>query len=103
MTEVPPCQSRDGPRPGPVLPPFALILLKDPSSETSMRKAQAHRGKPLQFQMSYLLPWWTAVSASAPAWSAAAALPAPLECDLEDAKGRLVSRATSVCAIRQQG
>jgi uncharacterized protein (TIGR00369 family) len=57
----------------------------------------------LQLQMSYFLPvveGW--LSAHARVIRRGRAF-AHLECDLEDAEGRLVARATSVCAIRQAG
>jgi len=57
----------------------------------------------LQLQMSYFLPVVDGrLSAHARVIRRGRAV-AHLECDLEDGEGRLVARATSVCAIRQAG
>ena len=57
----------------------------------------------LQLQMSYLLPVVEGrLSAHARVIRRGRGT-AHLECDLEDGEGRLVARATSVCAIRQAG
>lgn len=57
----------------------------------------------LQLQMSYLLPVVEGrLSAHARVVRRGRGT-AHLECDLEDGEGRLVARATSVCAIRQAG
>jgi len=57
----------------------------------------------LQLQMSYFLPVVDGrLSARARVIRRGRAT-AHLECDLEDGEGRLLARASSVCAIRQQG
>jgi uncharacterized protein (TIGR00369 family) len=57
----------------------------------------------LQLQMSYYLPVVEGrLSAHARVVRRGRAT-AHLECDLEDGEGRLVARASSVCAIRQAG
>ena len=57
----------------------------------------------LQLQMSYFLPVVEGrLTAHARVIRRGRAI-AHLECDLEDSEGRLVARATSVCAIRQAG
>ena len=57
----------------------------------------------LQLQMSYFLPVVDGrLSARARVIRRGRAT-AHLECDLEDGEGRLLARASSVCAIRRQG
>lgn len=57
----------------------------------------------LQLQMSYLLPVVDGRLAAHARVIRRGRGTAYLECDLEDGEGRLVARATSVCAIRQTG
>jgi uncharacterized protein (TIGR00369 family) len=55
----------------------------------------------LQLQMSYFLPIVDSRLAAHARVTRRGRATAHLECDLHDAEGRLVARATSVCAIRQ--
>lgn len=57
----------------------------------------------LQLQMSYFLPVVDGRLGAHARVIRRGRGTAHLECDLEDGEGRLVARATSVCAIRQQG
>jgi uncharacterized protein (TIGR00369 family) len=56
----------------------------------------------LQLQMSYLLPIVEGPLSAHARVIRRGRTTAYLECDLEDGEGRLVARATSVCAIRQK-
>lgn len=55
----------------------------------------------LQLQMSYFLPVVEGRLGAHARLLRRGRTTAHLECDLEDGEGRLVARATSVCAIRQ--
>jgi uncharacterized protein (TIGR00369 family) len=57
----------------------------------------------LQLQMSYFLPVVEGRLAAHARVVRRGRATAHLDCDLADAEGRLVARATSVCAMRQQG
>jgi uncharacterized protein (TIGR00369 family) len=57
----------------------------------------------LQLQMSYFLPVVEGRLSARARVVRRGRTTAHLECDLEDGEGRLVARATSVCAIRQAG
>jgi uncharacterized protein (TIGR00369 family) len=57
----------------------------------------------LQLQMSYLQPVVDGRLSARARVVRRGRGTAHLECDLEDDEGRLVARASSVCAIRQQG
>jgi uncharacterized protein (TIGR00369 family) len=57
----------------------------------------------LQLQMSYFLPIVDGRLAAHARVVRRGKGTAHLECDLEDGEGRVVARATSVCAIRQAG
>lgn len=56
----------------------------------------------LQLQMSYILPVSEGRLRALAKVIRRGKSTAHLECDLEDDKGRLVARATSVCSIRQE-
>lgn len=56
----------------------------------------------LQLQISYYLPVVEGKLSAQARVVRRGRSTAHLECDLEDSEGRLVARATSVCAIRQQ-
>lgn len=57
----------------------------------------------LQLQMSYFLPVVEGRISAHARVVRRGRMTAHLECDLEDSEGRLVARATSVCAMRQAG
>jgi uncharacterized protein (TIGR00369 family) len=57
----------------------------------------------LQLQMSYFLPVVEGRLGARARVVRRGRATAHLECDLEDGEGRIVARATSVCAIRQPG
>lgn len=57
----------------------------------------------LQLQMSYFLPVVEGRLSARARVIRRGRTTAHLECDLEDSESRIVARATSVCAIRQQG
>ncbi len=57
----------------------------------------------LQLQMSYFLPVVEGRLSAHARVIRRGRTTAHLECDLEDSEGRLVARATSVCAMRQAG
>ena len=57
----------------------------------------------LQLQMSYFLPVVEGPLSARARVVRRGRATAHLECDLEDGEGRLVARASSVCAMRQSG